>query len=286
MSCSVVLRTTILRHCTKTSLGFSYLPVSPLRDHDLMWGCLLTLRSWLPSGLFACLSLRNIRSGKTLEHASKRTNLSHLCRNTSFHRYATRKFPFAVHLKPRVPATAESAAASRSGWPPPASSLTSFISASHQPGWRRQCASRERRPTADNCKPMCRSSVLSTSLRFQASDDKRNTDRSPQRRLIGGPIRSQPGSSTRQAGARRRSGMAAQNTRAPWPTPAKSIGCGSVASAVGHAIRNADLQMSIHGTSAAQGILSDSCRADTITTSNQYLTAASDATWGSLLHAT
>lgn len=47
-------------------------------DRDLWWGCLLTSRSWLPSRLFACLSLQDIRPGKTLEHASKLTNLPHL----------------------------------------------------------------------------------------------------------------------------------------------------------------------------------------------------------------
>ncbi|KAF2621439.1 hypothetical protein BU25DRAFT_452704 [Macroventuria anomochaeta] len=52
-----------------------------------------------------------------------------------------------------------------------------------------------------------------------------------QRRLIGGQIRSRPGSSihlrTRQAGARQRSGIPAHNMRAPWPIFTKShlIGC-------------------------------------------------------------
>jgi hypothetical protein len=261
-------------------------------DRDLWWGCLSTSRSWLPSRLFACLSLENIRSGKTLEHASKPTNLPHLCRNTSFHRYATRKFPLQLlpsrlaclqRLKGPLPVLLAQLAATGvifdfHSSPPavaPPGRLQKAVLVSRATGGRQLQLNVQIIGAASECQ-------------IQANDDRRSLGRSSPRRLIGGQIRSQHGSSThlrfRQAGARRRSGISAQNSRAPWPTSAKShlIGCGSVASAMGHAIRIADLQMSIHGNWTAQRPPSRSCRADTSTASNRYLTAVSDATWGSL----
>lgn len=189
-------------------------------------------------------------------------------------------------------AAAESAAASRSGpsWPPPASPST-FIHlrqpSHHQAGCSRLCASRGRRPAAESRKSTCGFSALPASVRCRRVMIEGVLAAALHGVLSGGQIRSQHGSVThlrfRQAGARRRSGMSAQNSKAPWPTSAKShlIGYGSVASAMGHAIRIADLQMSIHGNWAAQRPPSRSCRADTSTASNRYLTAASDATWGS-----